>query len=312
MNHSKGKILVIRGGAIGDFILTLPVFQQLRKYFPQTHLEVLGYPKVAQLAVESGWADACKSIESPGLVRFFAPRGPTPPDWLHYFSQFDIIISYLFDPDQLFQTNVQQAGSHHYIQGPHRPNDNARLHAIDSLLQPLEKLAIYEVGMIPDLSRLARGQTPAEESRVQIAIHPGSGSPSKNWPLERWTHWCQAMCKDSHYHFMIVAGEADREAGETLAGHLPDHCRTLYMNAPLPSVARAIAGSRLFVGHDSGISHLAAALGVPSLVLWGPTNLEVWQPRGKHVTVIESDQGLVGITSRQVSREAHRLMDGRS
>ena len=166
--------------------------------------------------------------------------------------------------------------------------------------------------MIPDLSRLARCQTPAKESKVQIAIHPGSGSPSKNWPLERWTQWCQAMCKDSHYHFMIVAGEADREAGETLARHLPDHCRTLHMNAPLPSVARAIAGSRLFVGHDSGISHLAAALGVPSLVLWGPTNLEVWQPRGKHVTVIESDQGLGGITSRQVSREAYRLMDGGS
>ena len=81
----------------------------------------------------------------------FLPPGPTPPDWLHYFSQFDIIISYLFDPDQLFQTNVQQAGSHHYIQGPHRPNDNTCLHAIDSLLQPLEKLAIYDVGMIPDV-----------------------------------------------------------------------------------------------------------------------------------------------------------------
>ncbi|HAW02216.1 MAG TPA: hypothetical protein DCX10_10840, partial [Verrucomicrobiales bacterium] len=65
MIQSKGKVLVIRGGAIGDFILTIPVLQALKKNFPATHIEVLGYPKVANLAVEAGWAHSAKSIEAP-------------------------------------------------------------------------------------------------------------------------------------------------------------------------------------------------------------------------------------------------------
>ena len=172
----------------------------------------------------------------------------------------------------------------------------------------MEKLAIYDVGTIPDLSRLARCQTPAKESKVQIAVHPGSGSPSKNWPLERWKQWCQAMCEDSHYHFMIVAGEAGlrgrRNVGQAFARPLSNatHERSFHpWLEPLPaadSLSDMIRDQS--PGGRSG-SALARALGP-------------YQPGGVATPRQARDghrigSGPGGITSRQVSREAHRLME---
>lgn len=308
MIDHKGKILVIRGGAIGDFILTIPVFQALKKYFPQAELEVLGYPKVARLAVEAGWASQAKSIEDPGLVRFFAPRGPVPPEWQQYFSQFDIIISYLFDPDEIFKKNIEHSGKHHYIHGPHRPDEKLNIHAIDALLKPLEKLAVYESGWVPDLGRLMGTQSKPERKTIRIAMHPGSGSTLKNWPSERWTELIQHFSGVSDLEILVVGGEAERELCALIPTHLPEGKCRVFMNHPLDELARLLGECDAFIGHDSGISHLAAAIGVPSVVLWGPTNLNIWRPVGKHVTVIESDSGLPGITPRQVLREINRLL----
>ena len=66
-----GKILVIRGGAIGDFILTWPAIAALREKFPNHRLEILGYPRIAQLAILGGLADSVSPIEAPTLSPFF-------------------------------------------------------------------------------------------------------------------------------------------------------------------------------------------------------------------------------------------------
>src|SRR5467141_791634 len=99
----RGKILVIRGGAIGDFILTLPAIAALRRHFPQAHLEVLGYPHIIQLAVAGRLVDRAPSIVARALAGFFARGGELSEDLADYFSEFDLIISYLYDPDRIFQ-----------------------------------------------------------------------------------------------------------------------------------------------------------------------------------------------------------------
>jgi heptosyltransferase III len=98
-NTTQGKILVIRGGAIGDFILTLPVLAALRRQFPRTHLEVLGYPHIAGLALAGGLVQRVQSIEARSLAGFFARDGALAEDLVDYFSDFDMIISFLYDPD---------------------------------------------------------------------------------------------------------------------------------------------------------------------------------------------------------------------
>jgi len=96
----RGKILVIRGGAIGDFVLTLPAIAALRRHFPDAHLEVLGYPHIIELALAGGLAERAQSIEARSLAGFFARHGDLAEELSDYFSEFDLIVSYLYDPDQ--------------------------------------------------------------------------------------------------------------------------------------------------------------------------------------------------------------------
>src|SRR5258707_9635926 len=96
----RGKILVIRGGAIGDFILTLPAISALRRHFPEAYLEVLGYPHIIRLAVEGELVNEARSIEARALANFFARNGELAEELVDYFSEFDLILSYLYDPDE--------------------------------------------------------------------------------------------------------------------------------------------------------------------------------------------------------------------
>src|SRR5678810_248772 len=99
------RILVIRGGAIGDFILTLPALKALRDARPQAHIEILGYKHIAVLAENRFYAQAVHSIEYGPLARFFARDSELPAELADYFAGFDLIVSYLYDPDRIFETN---------------------------------------------------------------------------------------------------------------------------------------------------------------------------------------------------------------
>ena len=122
MAQTQGKILVIRGGAIGDFVLTLPALAALRRQFPRAHLEVLGYPHIAQLALAGGLVDRVQSIEARALAGFFAHKGELAEELTNYFSDFNVMISYLYDPDRIFQANVASCSAAQFIAGPHRPD----------------------------------------------------------------------------------------------------------------------------------------------------------------------------------------------
>src|SRR4051812_22654086 len=99
MSAGRGKILVIRGGAIGDFILTLPAIRALRDNFNEATLDVLGYPKVVELAKAAGLIHGCRSIESRAFAGFFARNTQLDKELSDYFASFAVIVSYLYDPD---------------------------------------------------------------------------------------------------------------------------------------------------------------------------------------------------------------------
>ena len=112
------RILVIRGGAIGDFILTLPALKALRDARPQAHMEILGYKHIAVLAENRFYAQAVHSIEYGPLARFFARNSELPAELADYFASFDLIVSYLYDPDRIFETNLRRCGVENLICGP--------------------------------------------------------------------------------------------------------------------------------------------------------------------------------------------------
>jgi heptosyltransferase-2 len=300
---TKPKILVIRGGAIGDFIFTLPAIAALRQQFPHAHLEVLGYPHIVQLAVAGGLVDRSQGIEARGLAGFFARNGELSEDLRDYFSEFDLIISYLYDPDDVFRTNIGRCSPAQFIAGPHRPDENERIHATKVFLKPLERLAIFEADSRPRLSLNAEPST-----LNQLALHPGSGSESKNWPEAKWAELLAQLIESSNLDLLLIGGEAESDRLERLSNALPTARLEVARSLPLAELAQRLESCVGFVGHDSGITHLAAALGVPSLVLWADTVEEIWRPQGERVTILREARGISSINVECVLGELAKLL----
>lgn len=283
----QGKILVIRGGAIGDFILTLPALAALRSTFPDTRVEVLGYPHIASLANAAGVVDAVMPIESRALAGFFARNGSLDPAMSEYFAGCHVIFSYLFDPDEIFRDNLSRVTRAQVIQGPHRPDETLAEHATDQMLRPLERMAIFGADVIP---RIMTGTAPGRSHRDQhlVAVHPGSGSASKNWSVEFWQQLVRSLGDDPLRQFLFIGGEAEGNRLEQLALELPGKRCEVLTGRPLTEVARRLAGAGAFVGHDSGITHLAAAVGLPGVALWRESNATVWRPRSDRFRLVEA------------------------
>lgn len=301
---TRGKILVIRGGAIGDFILTLPALAALRRQFPQVYLEVLGYPHIAQLALAGGLVDRVQPIEARALAGFFARNGELAENLCDYFSGFDIILSYLYDPDEIFKTNVARCRHGQFIAGPHRPDEKERTHATEVFLKPLERLAIFDADPVPRLVL-----DPRPSSRVaQLALHPGSGSERKNWPEARWVALIVQLLNSTGFSLLLVGGEAEGERLQRLAAALPPARCSVAKSLPLAELAVRLRSCAGFVGHDSGITHLASALGVPTLALWADSVEEVWRPQGESLTIVREVAGIASISVERVLRELELLL----
>src|SRR6266516_5692132 len=128
------RILVIRGGAIGDFILTLPTLKALRDACPHAYMEILGYKHIAVLAEKRFYAQAVRSIEYGPLSSFFAKNSELPNDLANHFASFDLVISYLYYPDGIFENNLRRCGVENLIHGPAKIDNHE--HAIRQLAQP--------------------------------------------------------------------------------------------------------------------------------------------------------------------------------
>src|SRR5881398_781067 len=302
------RILVIRGGAIGDFILTLPALKALRNACPRAHMEILGYKHIAVLAEERFYAQAVRSIEYGPLARFFARNSELPAELADYFASFDLIVSYLYDPDRIFEINLRRCGVQNLIYGPARIVENAG-HAARQLARPIEQLGINVVDFAERIFPSIEDREFAREFLASvppqiIAIHPGSGSHEKNWPLENWVG---LFSPDSRFadleRLVVISGEADEAQTDQLEREWKNRDVRFARNLPLPRLAAVLEGS-IFIGHDSGISHLAAAAGANCILLFGPTDPDVWAPRNKNVQILRAQSGKLsdlGIASVQAA-----------
>jgi heptosyltransferase-2 len=286
------RILVIRGGAIGDFVLTLPTIRALRTAFPQSYIEVLGYKHIVVLALNPPHANAVRSIESGTLAPFFARNAELPSEQARHFASFDLVISYLFDPDGIFAANLTRAGAQRVIHGPAKLDGSA--HAAVQLARPLSELQIP----IEDFA----AHIPVNKTEATaIALHPGSGSARKNWPLDRWIALAERLRERPS---LIVGGEADVAQVDQLRRFATE----LAFALPLREIAEKIAGCAVFIGHDSGISHIAAATGAPCVLLFGPTDPRVWAPVNENVRVLRAANGkLAQLSVDEVAQELMRI-----
>ncbi|MFH0954106.1 MAG: glycosyltransferase family 9 protein [Verrucomicrobiota bacterium] len=289
----QARILVLRGGAIGDFILTVPAIQALRDRWPDAYIELVGYPHIANLALAGGLVDHVESLDRAEIARFFALRYALDERQEEYIRSFDLVISYLHDPDGSVRTNLLGAGAKQVVYGSPIVTQG---HAIDHLMKPLEALAIY--GERPDPRLNLRGTQREEETKWlaqqglavrPVALHPGSGSPKKNWPLEGFIELARRIRGSGAGAPFFVIGEADADLAIMLAELAADV--PIVQNHTLVELASVLAGCVAYVGNDSGITHLAAALGIPVVALFGQGEPDRWGPRGPNVCILNAPDG---------------------
>ena len=133
-----------------------------------------------------------------------------------------------------------------------------------------------------------------------VALHPGSGSESKNWPELNWRELLVHLLDHSPLDLLLVGGEAEGEKLKRLAKRLPGDRIEIAQHVPLQELAPRLAKCAGYIGHDSGLTHLASALGLPTLVLWGPSNDAVWRPLGEHVSMLNQHNTLADLTLETV------------
>jgi len=287
------RILVIRGGAIGDFILTLPALQALRVAYPKAEIEVLGYKHIAVLAENRFYAGRIRSIESALLSRFFARNADLPPELAAYFAGFDLIITYLFDPDSIFETNLRRSGAQKIVRGPAKMENFT--HASRQLTRPILELGLPISSSAPKLypsdedRHRARELLAGLEAPV-VAFHPASGSDQKNWPLQNWIELGNQLLRNFSGSLLVVSGEADEDQILELESIWQNSRVRFAKHLPLPDLAATLE-STIFIGHDSGISHLAAAAGAKCILLFGPTDPAVWAPLNENACVLRAPKG---------------------
>lgn len=264
--------LLIRPGAIGDCIVSFPTLEFLR-----TEWTEIWVPRPIVPLVQ--FAGRVCPISSTGLD-LLGIEGLRPPDSLvERLSGFDEVISWYGANRPEFRRSLERL-CRRCLFFEALPSDHAMEHATDFYARQVGA----PLGLAPGI-RISH-----LEAREAIVIHPFSGTARKNWPLS---------CFEILSRELGLAVEWTAGPEEELPGaHRFDD---------LLELATWIRGARLYIGNDSGISHLAAATGVPTLVLFGPTAPNVWAPRGSNVTVLRHDP-IAELSTEQVLDAANRLL----
>ena len=290
------NILVLRGGALGDFIVTLPALAALRQQWPDATLTFVGHAAAAELGRRQGLIDhICSQHESRWSALYKA--AVLPDELRRWLATFDVAVNFWPDPDGELQRHFPLGAAQRFVTAPAMPVLAPAAARYCAALRPLgidasECFFRFNLGTQNAAALPNPGPT-------AIAVHPGSGSHRKNWPAERWIELVESL--DTPVVFVL--GEAEAEAWSSawlrrtqLARRIQAGSVRVAANLPLPDLADQLSSCRVFLGHDSGVSHLAAACGVPCVLLFGPTDPAMWAPPAPHVRVIRHGNDLAAIS----------------
>ena len=261
------RTLVVHTGGIGDFLLTCPALSRLACEGP---LELLGRPDRLNLAVKSGIAEAAHDIVRAEFESVFTK----PTDRLRQFVQaFDRCLVWMRDDDGMIKRALHECGLVDIRTFPGLPPENWNRHASHYYLACLGFSATsdFRLNIAPVVPF----------SEMDVVIHPGSGGRLKNWSIENYKKVSERLVDDG-YCVVWILGPAEAEIC------VPDQVPCIRCLS-LVELAAQLAGCPLYLGNDSGITHLAASVGCQTIALFGPTNPKEWAPLGEHVTVLCGD-----------------------
>ena len=287
------KILIIHAGGIGDLLLALPAMRMFRRGFPRSTLALVGRPERLSLVAFDLQAQSISSIDQAGMAYFYAEGGPFPVGLSGFFSSFGVVLVFGKASGSILAENLKKAGAERVILLPSFPPEVSKIHAADYLVDSLKTSGIDGKNSFTPLRLPVEAMSFAgsffgnlrwkkEGDRV-LVIHPGSGSPTKNWRPENFAKVADGMSRRAKV--LLISGPANdgiEEVKRTLKKAEP----FVVENLPLPQLAALLQRSTAYLGNDSGITHLAAALGIPTVAILGPTDPSIWSPRGLGVQIL--------------------------
>ena len=294
------SVVVIHQGALGDFILALPSFETIRKTFPRAKLVIIGYPRIVELVDQRFYVGKILSIDQKEMASLFVRGGPLDPNLSQLFGQFDLIVLFGRDEDGTIIENLESVCHGKILHIHPFPSWGREIHLTDHLLRQFSRYGFLISCSTPRLylkesdrdwgRRFWQGKgVNIEERSRAIILHPGSGSKRKVWPLERFLSLSQILRDRLGSKILIILGPAEETEMERVFGEMDPQAFIQAKGFSLLQIASLMEKCRAFIGNDSGISHMASALGIPTIAIFGPTDPGVWAPRGEKVLVVRRE-----------------------
>jgi heptosyltransferase-3 len=282
----SARVLIIFPGALGDLICLGPTIAAIARRHPKATLELMARGELAEFAVGRMGINRAHSIDRREVALLFRESSDDGREPVRrFFGVFERIYCFFSADDPSFRrallaASVPGAATFHLF----RPQ--ARGHIAAAYLKDVTgdtKLEEIAIDLLPnDREEGSRVIFGIAEPKKFIAIFPGSGSPTKNWPIEKFCELANRLNAPSPALFILGPAEDHLEKATRSAGHI------IIKQQSLGAVAAIARMASAFVGNDSGVSHLAAATGTPGVVLFGPTDPLRWCPLG-HVTVLHRE-----------------------
>ena len=296
------RVLVIKLGALGDVVIALPAIEKIRRAHPEAEITVLTTPPFAALFEACPWVDRVEADgRAKGLSGFLKLAGRL--RGARYDRVYDLQTS---DRSAalhwaLLPFAPQWSGVAPFASHPHRNPRRDFMHALEQKADQLEWAGIWpgaptEPGSAPapDLSFALDPARPEQRPEAfglgggpYALLVPGGSAhrPEKRWPVERWAELAQRLSAQG-LRCAVIGGAQEGE----LARAIPD-ALDLTGRTDLLQLASLGAGAKLAVGNDTGPTHVLAAAGAPTLVLFSRfSDPALSAPRGAHVEVLRRDQ----------------------
>lgn len=264
--------LLIRPGAIGDCILSFPALEFLKTGYTEVWISRPVVPLIT-------FADAVVPLISTGIDLVGVGDIAVPEVLEKRVRSFDSIVSWYGANRPEFQEALRRIGPPCEFLRALPPNDYSG-HACDFFARQVSA----PTGSAPRILVEPRS------FRRTAVIHPFSGSARKNWPLASFRELAAALPLPVEW----TAGPEEDLPGAVRFANLAD-------------LARWIRGASIYIGNDSGITHLAAATGAPTLAILGPASPPMWEPRGERVSIVRCDS-FESLRMESVLDEVNRLL----
>ena len=293
------SILIVHQGAIGDFILSLPALEILHHSYPDAQFTFLAHPQVLEIIYGRPYFENVLDCTASRWIPLYNKGGRLALTDLEPLMQIESAFVFGRSSSQLLADNLNR----NLFKPVHRidpfPGPDLGSSIAEYQCAQLERLGIPAMPP-PDPVIAPMSQDIAEASIFirqnlgakdrLVLLHPGSGSREKLWRPDGWLSLIHRLSSEKNLRLALVKGPADAEIVNYLCCQLKTDSPILLENWPLGKLAALVRGASLYLGNDSGITHLAAACGTPTIALFGPTDLRIWGPRGPKVKIVRWQQ----------------------